>query len=681
MAEINELLALAEKYRIPPEAMLPPPEAQTLKETVMRRLRYGQQYWKPLHQRMDYWYSMYLLLDAIQQMKPLGYRRFISNEPRTAVDAAINILTRNDAFWRIERSGMHNESLEEIEHISKIERTLQGIIDDADELFTARGQPPFWKQVAQQAVLRGWIWGKAHVTKYALDVRSAPLLTVIYDSRLVFPHFDQWGLDYVIIEHPTTLGELMVLHPELYGDRKEYLDADPNTPAIKLEYWSNTRPGRPGVTGVMAIVSPVMPPGAESQIPFYTEPLPAESARGARWVIPPYVHGYRPEQLPVVGVPANGLSLYAKPAVPLPVFERLQEQADLFSINRTAWQGPSTWVAESGRSLLAAVEDQIPQYNELVATIFQHFSLSAFGTWVFKTPTGELPEFEPGLEAKIALRPEEAIQRIEPQPINADAFRLLQILSEERQKGTLSNILQAVVPFQGSSVLFQQTANAALNALEPYHDAMERFGTALGTSVIEQLKVADVDKFAVIAKEGRSFFRIEFDPKHDLYSDRKYRPVPVFKPALPDDMALRMQTARLALDPRMPILSKATVLSDIIGIEDVSGELDRMWEDMANMDPVIATEMIARTLEKFGAVETAQIIRQSQQMLIQQKQLAQAQLTAQAGALGAPAGMGPESGVSTATVPPQVNEATESEQALREEGARIVGQLGERRMP
>ncbi len=74
-----------------------------MKQRISSLIRMGRDYWRPLHRRMDYWASMYLLFDEIQQSKPAGYRRFISNEPRTAVDSAVAIMTRNNAFWRIDK--------------------------------------------------------------------------------------------------------------------------------------------------------------------------------------------------------------------------------------------------------------------------------------------------------------------------------------------------------------------------------------------------------------------------------------------------------------------------------------------------------------------------------------------------------------------------------------------------
>ena len=642
---------------IPESSKLSKVDADKLKATVETRLTYGKRFWGPLHTRMDYWAAMYFLLDVVQQLKPLGYRRFISNDPRTAVDAAVSILTRNEAFWRIPLNEVASENTAERERIGKIERTLQGIVYDMDELFTARGLMPMWKAVAMQALLRGWIWGKVHVTDEALQYRDSPLIAEVYDSRLVYPHLDSWGLNYVAIEKPTTSGDLADSYPDQFGDLAKAGGYDPNQPAVKIEYWSNDRGSVKGISGTLGMLVP----GGSAWNPAQVPQLGA-----GKWIIPPYEHGLKYNQLPVVGVPVNGVNIATKPNVSQLVLDRSQQRARLMGLQEYGafWQmAGSSWVSETGRSLLSTVEEQVPQYNELIATIFHHFSLGTYGTWIFKTPTGQLPEFTPGIEAKVAIRPEEDLKRAEIAPITADAYRLVQILDDERQKGVLSNILQAVVPFQGSGVLFQQIANAALNALEPYHDGMENFGTAIGRSVLGQFQAASsvIKKFEVASpgstavQRRNSFFTIEFDPRVDLDQGRAYRPRPVFKPSLPDDLAVRMQTARYALDPRRPVLSLMTVLETILQVDDPAEEINRMWEDIGNSDPVIVLEHVAVSFEKRGEHEMAARIRDNEFQLATIQEMNFRKATGQMPVLNAPMGgdtMSPESGSPTATQHP-----------------------------
>ena len=582
-----------------------------LKNALLNRRRQLIQFWRPLSLRQDYWANMYTLLDVLQQSKPLGVaRRFVSNEPRTGFDAALSILTRNPIPWRIPLLGSDEENQEERRNIGRVERSLEGIVYDLDELFGMRGQMPFWKQVGFQGLLRGMIWGKVQVSTEALQYRRSPLVGEIYDSRMVYPHFDQWGLNHIIIEKPTNLGDMVASYPGAWGDMEGNAAYDQNTAALRLEYWSNDRGDKKGIHAVLGSV------GTPVSTSAFTGMTVGETvSKDSRWLIPPYFHGYSYDDLPVVGVPVNGAHIAHKPAVLSPIEQRLQERADLLAMESLAWYGPSSWVAEMGRGILSAVEEQVPQYNELIATIFQHFTMETYPTWVFKTPTGELPEFTPGIGAHIPLTPQDAVERLVPTPISPDAYRLVSILQEERQKGILSNILQAQMPFSGTGVLHQQVTHAALNSIEPYYSGMQQFGIRMGTSLLGQLKraapiLAPFELQSMTPK--KTYFRIEFNPLTDLDQNRHYRPVPFIKPALPDDLTVRMTAARMALDPRRPMMSLITVLEDILQVDDPAAEADRIWFDLAEQDPVLILEHMAQALERHGEMEMAARIRQNE---------------------------------------------------------------------
>ena len=656
-------------------------EAEALRQEIGTWLAFGKQYWWPLHARMDFWMSMYLMLDVIQQMKPYGFRRFVSNEPRTAVDRAVSILTRNDSFWRIDLSQDETENPDQRRLIGKIERTLQGIVYDMDELFSMQFQPPLWKQVAYQALLRGWIWGKAHVTTAATKYRSSPLISEIYDARLVVPHFDQFGLNKVAIEKHTTVGDLASIYPEVFERERRTKAFNPAAPAIKIEFWSNSRgEERPGIMAALAIIAQT--PSGQSPL---STPIVTTDQAGAngRWIIRPRRHGYDPDSLPVVGVPVNGLPIQVKPSYGRSVYDSLEHRGRVYGFDMRLWHAPNTAVAESGRSILSSIEEQLPQFNELIATIFQHFSMATYPTKIFHTQTGELPEFEEGINARIPMRPEESVENLLPAPINTDAYRLLDILKMEQEKGTLSPILQASAPLGDSSgTALSQLLNSALNALEPFHDGMEQFGTRMGTSVLAQMQAAagELEDFSVSAPERRqSFVSIHFSPKDDLISGRKYRARPIFRPALPDDLHIRIQSARIAVDPARPVLSLLTALERIIQVEDPAAEADRIWEDIANRDPVIVLEQIAQALERLDELELANRIREAEFKTRFIEDLAFRQQTG----AGLPQGngrapqLGPESGAPGSTQ--RTSSAAEQEmQQSAQEGAEMMGVIGGR---
>ncbi|KKN84471.1 hypothetical protein LCGC14_0289330 [marine sediment metagenome] len=646
------------------------PQLDALRDVLLRRQRELKNYWRPLSLRQDYWLQMYRLIDVLQQSKPLGVaRRFISNEPRTGVDAAWQILTRNPITWRIPLNGAEDENQEMRRRVGRIERTLEGLVYDADELFGMRLQPSLWKQVVFQGLLRGMIWGKFHITIEALQYRRSPLIAEIYDARTVFPHVDQWGLNHVLIEKPTTLGDLAATYPDKFNDLLTSSNYDPHTPALKLEYWSNDRGERKGIAAVLATVGSPVAAGSLSGMA-----VADTMGKDARWVVPPFFHGYTYDELPVVGVPVNGLMLSHTPPIASSLEHRLQERADLLAMNALAWNGANSSVAELGRSILSSVEEQVPQYNELVATIFQHLTNDTYDTLIFKTPTGDLPEFERGIGAHIPLGPQDSVEKLATSPMPTDAYRLLDILAEERQKGILSNVLQAVTPNLSSGVLLQQITNAALSSIEPYLAGPKEFGTRMGTTILAQMKKAApiIGMFELQSSTPKkTWFNIEFDPQTELDEARHYRPVPIMKPALPDDLTVRMTAARMALDPRRPMLSLMTVMEEILFVDDPTAEADRLWEDMAMQDPVIILEQMAMALERHGEKEMAARIRDQEfaTKFVEEQKLRQ--ITQGAGQ-GEPPGAAPAAG------PLSQSTARDGTERNLPDGAQAAGAAGMR---
>lgn len=559
--------------------------------TLINKLAFGKRYWQPLHDRMDYWLNMYLLLDVMQQSKPLGYRRFITNDPRVAIDKAQSVLTTNDAYWRIEMPAGDCEP-EERETIAKVERALSGLVDEIDQQFLERGDMPLWKQAAWFALMRGWIWAKCHVTQSAIDMGlESPLITELYDPRMVYPVLDAVGLSEFIAEKPTTLATLLNFYPELFQARQDLSKLDPNMPCIKIEYWSNDRVARKGESATLVCFDAA---GSSAQ-------------NKSQWLINPYEHGLKPAALPVFGVPVNGIPIKDKPAISMYMRAAMLEKQDF--VGPVSWHDPSGWVAESGRGLLSTVEDNIPQYNELIATALQHFGMNTFGTLAFNTLSGEVPEYRKGMNAEIPLKMGETVQRLNPMPINDDAWKLISILKDERQRGTLADIIQAASGFQGTGVLFQQIINAARHGLEPFANGLTNFGVQMGSHVLAQFQVAkNIKPLSLIVRSKRSYFRLEFDPAKDL-QERKYRPYPVFKPALPEDLMTKAQTAQLLLNPAAPIMSLVTVLDEVFMVEDPEGEVERMLVDMANREPAIVLERMAQAFEKEDHPEFAAQLR------------------------------------------------------------------------
>jgi hypothetical protein len=229
-----------------------------------------------------------------------------------------------------------------------------------------------------------------------------------------------------------------------------------------------------------------------------------------------------------------------------------------------------------------------------------------------------------------------------------------------------------VTPNLSSGVLLQQITNAALSSIMPYKDGPQEFGTRMGTTILAQMKKAApvIGMFELQSSTPKkTWFNIEFDPQTELDETRHYRPIPIMKPALPDDLTVRMTAARMALDPRRPMLSLMTVMEEILFVDDPTAEADRLWEDLAMQDPVIILEQMAMALERHGEKEMAARIRDQEFAVkfVEEQKLRQ---ITQGG--GEPAGAAPAAG------PLSQSTARDGTERNLPDGAQAAGAAGMR---
>lgn len=626
-------------------------EMNKLASRVAQQYVYRVRHWKPAHDRMDYWFAMYELMDAIQKAKPSGYFRYISNDPKTAVDTAESILVKNDVFWDIDQLDDPDATEEVRARGSRIESALGGLVDDLSMLMLRRGEGTFWEQAAWFALLRGWVWGKFIVTEESGRDDEVPLQGEFWDPRQVLPLFDGGGLHSVIAAKQITMSQLISDYYDNENIQRmmEHADEyniDLGAQAYKMEWWDFRRYQ---MTGVLATW-----PGDKSHHSFEISwGGSAKMPMNGVWVIEPEVHGYTSVNSPIVGVPVNGLPLKTRPEMPQRVQAELATRASLHNVRTASWEGPEGWISNLGRGILHAVEEHVPQFNEVMAIILQKFAQEAYDTLFVHTRSGELPELDIGFGAVNALRIEERVDRMQAAPASNDAWRILSILTQEKEKGTLANILSAAsANFQGPGYLFQQIGNTALLALNPYKNGLMNFGTMFSQSMLHQLRDVNPGVLDLVHRSrADTFISISFDPME--LEDRNYKVVPRFEPAVPDDMAIKAQTARLLLDPRNPVMSLEDVLQRIFRHPDAAGVQRRIWADVANREPMIVLMNIVQSLRAEGQDELADVMEQRlfQQSFIQDLQ--NRQLMAMMGMQGqlpggeatsAGAGLGPEGG-------------------------------------
>ena len=95
-------------------------------------------------------------------------------------------------------------------------------------------------------------------------------------------------------------------------------------------------------------------------------------------------------------------------------------------------------------------------------------------------------------------------------------------------------------------------------------------------------------------------------------------------------------------------MSLITVLDQVFQLDDPEGEISRIFEDIANLDPVFVLEHVAQALEKAGQPEFAARIRQVEFQKAFAEDVRNRQMAMAAESMAQP-GPGPETGAPSAT--------------------------------
>lgn len=548
----------------------------------------------PRHARMDFWLGMYLLYDFWQDNKPLGERRFVSNEPMVVIDTSHRIISRYPTKWNIAYDTQDKTDEEEQRVYGDIERALYGFAEDIDDSLYEIGDMSARKWAAGQILLRGQVVTKTHLTEKA--ERDSNIVHANYDSRFVLPEYYGGGLDSIICMTPMDAGELASQYPHLTSLDK----VDPSVQVMKVEAWDRTHMGVGYSVGqtMVGIVD---------------------------WCIPPVAHGFFGEdgqktdktlnRLPFVIRDANGLAIREKITAPFNLRAGNEVPRDRRAMldNRLAtWRGTRRATSEKGRSMLASIERHYAQFNEAVASIWQHFSLDTFGVYFLKTRGGYVPESVQqaiGSGGVVGIERTDDVQKFQPTPVNPAGVQFLQIIADEREKGTISPILQAMGNFE-SGFQMARAEQVALTSLEPYIDAQKEWASGMGQLILDQIALGGLSKKVKLTYSnetstgGRSYARIEFDPGILKQLGRLIVTGDI-EPALPTDMMERAQIANLLTNGRRPLLSRSTTQERILKVPDPSGENDRIWNDIAETDPTVIMMEMAAAARRRGDEELA----------------------------------------------------------------------------
>lgn len=548
--------------------------------------------------RMDYWLQMYLLYDWAQDNKPIGERRFISNDPETIVDTVLRILTRFNTRWMIAADETHAVEAEEGRVVEQVERSLYGFSADIDEDLIERGDEVSRVWNAYQLLVRGMSACKVHLTDKA--GRDTNVVYAQYDTRFVMPTYDGLGLDSFIALTPMDADSLAHEYPEAK------IDGAPDAQVMKIEVWDKVRSGV-----------------------AYTQ---GKSGEPVGWCIAPTEHGFfdkdgkykegKLNKLPFVIRYANGVSIRQKPsgayAFNNGIGEVPSEMRKLLPANNAyEWRTTRRAVAERGRSILASIEKHVPQFNEAVSNLWQAFQLDRFGVYFLSTRGANVPEdvqVALGSGGMVGIERGDSVQKFNPTPTNEAGIRFMDVIQREKEASTVSSVLQATSEFR-SGYLQARMEQVALNSIQPFSLAQELWESGKGQMLVDQIKNGGLKKKVTLgyttqqADSGnRDFKVVDFDPAI-LKQMPRMLVRGIIEPALPIDMMERAQIANILVNGKTQLVSRSSAQERVLKWQDPQTEADRIWEDIADTDRTVIMMEIAEAAERRGNSSLAQLFR------------------------------------------------------------------------
>jgi hypothetical protein len=618
----------------------PPTEKDLLTQYALRKA-----FWTPRDRRMDFHYLTYKLFDAHQQAKPPGRQRFTTNEPANLIDKGANAIAKNQFRFKCPIDNLNDPY--ERETVARYEDLAYGIVDEIDESLVNRGASGNLREImSKQALLRGWIAGCEILQP---DDERGMVYFDDWDPRFTYPDWDRWGLRSVLYYTEDHLGNVIGDHPWL--DDEFTADDDMNQLVIKYVWYDRTYYGC-----LAELPHRDKNNRARRQKTMWISRDPDTEVTG------PYEHGL--PDIPAYMIPVNGLNFRYSPTVPSDPFQSLQFNQD-FRMAPSDYDryryGPNNWVADRGRSIFANVENEFRQFNELVATIWQVVSNEAYGTWTFKSRDGKAVDLEIGNNAVNFLRLDEALDKINPHVAPPNITDLLSISSANLEKGTFSFKMFGS-DFQGSGFLFNQAQEAMSSALYPFKAGVERAGERVARIGTRQFRLGNFRDINMTGQKPGSRRIFSMKMSSDDF-DKDYKITAELQLAVPEDLLARVQIAKLLADPRKPLASLQTIFDKVLGWDDPDGEKEKIFEDVADTDPIIVLERTARALERRGLPELAASIREKEFTMaaVQAMQKAQMEGNLQQvlgqggggapGAGGPGGGAGSEAGGSTVSPP------------------------------
>ena len=626
------------KVKATPEALFQ--AAQLLTEE--RALRERVQQTRLLMQ--DAWLLMYLLVDRGQDGQPASRAKHYTSRISSTVDTAQRVLARNPIKFHTVSQHFASQSRPEREPLRKLENVLHGVMYDIDLQMLERSELRARWQVAFHSLVRGaWAY-KIHLSNKAKTSTGSPVYYQQLDPRIVLPSFDHVGVESAIGMDVRTAAQLLYEYPEEMGPVVETIrraiaarssrsrssvglseDMGWLHAPVQITEWSSREEA-----GVLADFSTMPQEVLDALKIDKTE----HSQARYFWLRTPYRHGFKRSLIQygnVNGLPAGmsgqlgSLMAQSLPGLRMPLYQGGSETTG--TVPQILLPNGSTYTPMaqtfdpmgmfSGRSIYSNIAHLIPELNTMTAVLKDAVLQEVRGTYVMKTRSGQLVNFEAGTGAVNPLQLNESVERL---PVNiqaVDAMGVLQIISQEINDGTLDLRFILASESDAGGYLRARMEQAALISLEPYKDGVQNWARSVGVNFLDQYRRAPKTAFKGWQLTGRSpgamtnFFVLDIDGEiDDMLREGKEPPVieAVVKPSMPIDMMAKINMAKAAIDPSNPVMGLAMALDIILELDDADAAYDMIMEDIGNRNPTLQLINIANAFAQNNAPEVAQMI-------------------------------------------------------------------------
>ena len=504
--------------------------------------------------RITHFRDLVKQIDWAQRKKSSNYASFEGNEAGSFFSAMVQILSKNPMRHRIPLEGEQTD--EERDLVSKVERLVLGTYRDVDDLRTKRMEAgPMQQAMSQFACSDGWV--VVEVVKND-DNSEKPLVDMrTHDNLLAHPVYGPDGLLAVYIRSDRTKAQVQLEYPQIKLEQRARLFQ-----SGKIDYvgW-----GKANSTEVLTIYQAL---GTDI---YYGVAI------NAQWAIKPYKLDWINE-IPVVAMPINGLP-----------FRTDRRVADAYSASMSPDQvnylNQRDWLSDVGRGIFHMNEGLYPAFNELWANIMDIVDKEARGTYNLEMPpdadddvdTSGIKIGKGGHDAINALPAGSKLTVIPPIGLRREVVDALNGMSGMLQRGGISwQLTGSLPPTQMSGFALSQLLSAALTIANPYVQGLQGAYAALDGFIIKAYQKSTRQKQTVkVMKSDKSFVVEEIDLS--LLKGRKFYFDVQLKPALPDDIAQKVTIAATA--KRDGLLSNLTIMDDLLGVDDPETELDRKLED------------------------------------------------------------------------------------------------------